>query len=177
MSSNAAEPLQAPQSQGKTGFVRLAGDLKFRQSYDYKQDSEIDPAQAVSRGTATALEYRAKVARTEQKPQEVYEDLHGYSWSSLKVRVCNDDPEETGEATMTIDAWPWALELSDGSVTTPVDDKLSGFPHPLYPTDEEDLHSGSCRTGNIMFVVPDDQHVTRVLYMREGSLPVAWTDQ
>ncbi|WP_306184883.1 hypothetical protein [Streptomyces sp. MK5] len=165
-------------AQDKSGFVRLADDLKFGQPYDFKRDSEIDHTSPGSRGSATVLEYRSQIARSDKRPQELHDYLHGkYSWSALKVRVCNDDIEESGEATTSISVWPWLLELSDGSVASAFDDELPGFPRPLYPTDEEDLHSGACRTGNVIFAVPNDQRVTRVLYVREGWLPVAWADK
>ncbi|MEU1032833.1 hypothetical protein ABZ402_29730 [Streptomyces mirabilis] len=160
--------------------MRLAGDLEFGKSYNFNRDSEIDHTMPESQGNATVLEYRSKIARAEQKPTELHDFLHGkYSWASLKVRICYDGGtvDEENEDTTSISAWRWVLELSDGSIASPFDDELSSFPKPLYPTDEEDLHAGACRTGYIIFAVPDGQRVTRVLYAREGYLPVAWTDR
>lgn len=175
-----AELSSTPLAQNSSASVRLAADLKFGHAYDYKKDSEIDRTMPEQRGNATVLEYRSKVAPSEDKPQELYDFLRGrYSWSSLKVRVCHDgrDVEEGEEDSTQISAWRWVLELSDGSIASPFADERSSFPKPLYPTDEEELHAGACRTGNIIFAVPDDQRVTRVLYIREGSLPVAWTER
>ncbi|MET8221569.1 hypothetical protein [Streptomyces hirsutus] len=161
------------------GSVRLADELKFGQSYDFKRDSEIDRTVSEQRGNVTVLEYRPNVAPAAERAQDLY-DLDGsFSWSSLKVRICHDgsDVDAGDDDFVSISAWPWALELSDDSLVSPFEEDLIGFPKPLYPTDDEDLYAGACRTGHIVFAVPDGQRVTRVLYIRQSSLPVAWADQ
>ncbi len=170
----------ASEARNSLGSVRLAGQLKFGQAYDFKQDSKIDRTVAEQDGTVTVLEYRSNVAPNADRPQALYDFLDGrFSWSSLKVRVCHDGSE--GEAAdddfVTISAWPWALELSDGSLASPFAEDLVGFPKPLYPTDDEELYAGACRTGHVAFAVPDGQSVARVLYIRQSALPVAWTDR
>ncbi|WP_345962264.1 hypothetical protein ABDE16_10020 [Streptomyces sp. BRB040] len=160
--------------------MRLADQLKFGQRYDFKRDSEIDRTVSEQRGNVTVLEYRPNVVPAAERPQELHDYLVGsYFWSSLKVRICHDGGEvEVGaDDSVSISAWPWALELTDGSLVSPFDEDLSGFPKPLYPTDDEELAAGACRTGHIVFAVPDGQEVKRVLYIRQSSLPVAWMEQ
>ncbi|MEU7468887.1 hypothetical protein AB0A94_10090 [Streptomyces sp. NPDC044984] len=126
----------------------------------------------------TVLSYESDVAPDEDAPEALYDHLKGrYSWSALKVKICHDGGtvDEGEEDFATISAWPWLLELSDETVVSPFDDNLPGFPRPLYPTEEEDLPAGACRTGNIIFAVPHGKEVSRALYVREGRLPVVWT--
>ncbi|MFF7151099.1 hypothetical protein ACH4KC_11830 [Streptomyces griseoaurantiacus] len=170
----------SPVARLDTGHVRLADDLTFGESYDFEKDTEIDPTVTKTRGHMTVLAYRPGIAPQEEAPQDIYGYLKGkYSWASLKVRICNDgmDVDEGEDESTSISVWPWALELRDGTLVTPFDEDLSGFPRPLYPTDDEDLEAGACRAGNIIFAVPQSQQVARVLYIRQGSLPVAWTDR
>jgi hypothetical protein len=158
--------------------LRPAASLKFGESYSFERDSKIDPTYPLDRGSMTVLSYESDVAPDDEAPEVLYDHLKGhYSWSALKVRICHDGGtvDEGEDDFATISAWPWLLELSDETVVSPFDDNLPGFPHPLYPTEEEDLPAGACRTGNIVFAVPQGKAVSRALYVREGRLPVVWT--
>ncbi|MEV6651739.1 hypothetical protein [Streptomyces sp. NPDC051219] len=160
------------------GTVRLAASLKFGESYDFEHDSKIDPTVPLNHGNTTVLSYKSNIASGDDTPEALYDYLKGrYSWSALKAKVCYDGGtvDEGEEDVTSIAVWRWLLELSDGTVVSPFDEDLPGFPRPLYPTEDEDLPAGSCRTGNVIFAVPHGKNVSRVLYVREGSLPVAWT--
>lgn len=170
------EPSAPPSA--TAGTLRLAASLKFGEPYAFEQDSKIDPTYPLESGNMTVLSYKSNVAPDDDAPEALYDYLKGrYSWSALKVKICHDGGTVDGgeEDVTSISVWPWALELSDETVVSPFADDLPGFPRPLYPTDDEDLPAGACRTGNVIFAVPHGKEVNRALYIRQGSLPVAWT--
>ncbi|MCT9003566.1 hypothetical protein [Streptomyces rhizosphaerihabitans] len=169
--------LSAPPS-AAAGTLRLAASLKFMKPYAFEHDSKIDSTYALESGSMTVLSYESDVTSDDGAPEAVHDYLKGrYSWSALKVKICYDGGTvDAGEEDSTsISVWPWVLELSDETLVSPLEDDLPGFPHPLYPTDDEDLPAGACRTGNIIFAVPHGKEVSRALYIRQGMLPVAWT--